>query len=264
MDLTKTGVYSITNTVNGKQYIGSAARSFKYRFDKHINLLKRNEHPNIHLQNSFNKHGEGCFSFDIIGYYPKCFVLKAEQFFIDRLKPQYNKAPVAGSMLGFKHSEATKQKLKERMKDFYSLDENRKRHGEILKKTFSTKEYKEENSKRRKAFFLVEENLVAHKKRRREYFEKQENREKHSIAQKKRFQDKDQVEKMREIKSKFVYVIQKPDGQLEETFSLTLFAKQHGLSDSNLKRTLMGFDHVGAKCTQHKGYKVLSKTPRQK
>ena len=264
MDLTKTGVYSITNTVNSKQYIGSADRSFKYRFGKHINLLKRNEHPNIHLQNSFNKHGEGCFSFDIIGYYPKCFVLKAEQFFIDRLKPQYNKAPGAGSMLGFKHSEATKQKLKEKTREYYSSEANRKKQSERLKKAFSKEEFKEENSKRRKAFFLVEENLAAHKKRRREYFEKQENREKHSIAQKKRFQDKDQVEKMREIKSKFIYVIQKPDGQLEETFSLTLFAKQYGLSDSSLSKTLIGFHYDGSKYTQHKGYKVISKTPRQK
>ena len=32
-DLKKCGIYSITNTINGKQYIGSTAKSFKVRYN---------------------------------------------------------------------------------------------------------------------------------------------------------------------------------------------------------------------------------------
>jgi len=264
MDVSKTGVYVIENLVNGKKYVGSAARSFKYRWTKHLNLLRRNAHPNIHIQNSYNKHGETAFKFDILGYYPPCFVLKAEQHFIDSIKPQYNKAQMAGSMLGFKHSEKTRDFLKKRSDDYFANEDNRKKHSEILKKAFSTEEYKKKLSERQKDYFAIEENRLAHKQRRKDHFLKEENRIITSIGQKKRFSNPEEVEKMRDMKSKFIYLIQIPSGEIIETTSLTFFAKQHNLNDGSLGKTLRGTNHDKTKCTQHKGYKVLSKTPRKK
>lgn len=54
----KSGVYRITNKVNGKIYIGSA-KCFQVRASQHKTLLKNNKHQNKHLQASFNKHGAG-------------------------------------------------------------------------------------------------------------------------------------------------------------------------------------------------------------
>lgn len=64
-DLTKIGIYSITNMKNGKKYIGSTAKSFKSRWKKHITNLKNGGHASHHLQNSWNKYGEDCFVFKI-------------------------------------------------------------------------------------------------------------------------------------------------------------------------------------------------------
>lgn len=59
------GIYSITNTVNGKRYIGQSI-NVQNRIANHKSALRHNHHENEHLQKSFNKYGEDCFIFDII------------------------------------------------------------------------------------------------------------------------------------------------------------------------------------------------------
>ena len=63
------GVYGIKNLVNGKFYIGSAARKrggMKYRWYDHITALQKGEHRNYHLQNAWNKYGIDNFEFFVI------------------------------------------------------------------------------------------------------------------------------------------------------------------------------------------------------
>lgn len=62
----ETGVYSILNIKNGKEYIGGAYRSFSKRWRDHKNQLRRGTHHNRHLQAAWNKYGEAWFVFDII------------------------------------------------------------------------------------------------------------------------------------------------------------------------------------------------------
>lgn len=58
-------IYSITNLINNKKYIGST-KSLKNREYSHFRLLKKNEHHSFHLQASYNKYGKNNFKFDII------------------------------------------------------------------------------------------------------------------------------------------------------------------------------------------------------
>lgn len=58
------GIYRITNTANGKYYIGSSI-SLDKRFRDHVNALRRGKHENEYLQNAWNKYGEGCFLFEV-------------------------------------------------------------------------------------------------------------------------------------------------------------------------------------------------------
>ena len=59
------GIYTITNLINGKFYLGSSNNLAK-RKREHIWALRKNEHNNPHLQNAFNKYGEKSFKFEII------------------------------------------------------------------------------------------------------------------------------------------------------------------------------------------------------
>lgn len=60
------GIYRITNTVNGKSYIGKTGMNFGDRWDNHKSLLRNNRHDNPYLQNAWNKYGENSFKFAII------------------------------------------------------------------------------------------------------------------------------------------------------------------------------------------------------
>lgn len=95
------GIYVIRNKENNKIYIGSASNINK-RFSTHRNNLKNNRHPNIHLQNAWNKYGERSFEFEVVEHVDKKILVEKEQEYIDELQPQYNKRLLANSNLGIK------------------------------------------------------------------------------------------------------------------------------------------------------------------
>jgi len=110
-ELGKSGIYQIANLVNGKIYVGSAVK-FYNRKAGHINKLKRGVHVNGRLQNSWNKHGNDSFVFELLELVAdKSNLIAREQYWIDLLKPEYNLCSTAGSMLGVKFSAESKAKM---------------------------------------------------------------------------------------------------------------------------------------------------------
>ncbi len=104
------GVYQIE--INGKRYIGSASKSFLQRWNIHLNDLRRNKHHSRYLQRSYNKYGEDAMVFSILEFVSspeEC--TPNEQKYIDLLHPEYNISPVAGSQLGFRHSQESLTKM---------------------------------------------------------------------------------------------------------------------------------------------------------
>lgn len=111
------GIYKITNLVNGKYYIGSAVNT-KGRFATHISQLNSGKHGNKYLQKAWDKYGKENFKFEVIEeIYDKNILLEREQFYLDTFCPQYNICKTAGNTLGRKFSEETKKKISENHAD---------------------------------------------------------------------------------------------------------------------------------------------------
>lgn len=82
-----TGVYIITNKVNGKFYIGSASRDLKGQWKCHKSQLNNKSHVNSYLQNAWNKYGSHSFKFEVLKYCLPDDCLDTEQSYIDDLRP---------------------------------------------------------------------------------------------------------------------------------------------------------------------------------
>lgn len=113
----KSGIYKISNTANGKMYIGSAV-NLCARLSTHLHTLTNNKHENEYMQNSFNKYGKDKFKFEIVEIvYDTNDLLNREQFWLDHTKSYnrsigYNILKVAGNCLGNVLKEETKEKLR--------------------------------------------------------------------------------------------------------------------------------------------------------
>lgn len=132
----KCGIYSITNKIDNTKYYGSTT-SWWRRKSAHKNALKKNKHPNIHLQRAWNKYGEENFEFNFELEVCQPYLLFVEQIYLDSNSNDYNFAKVAGaSMRGKKHSPETRAKISAARKGNKFSDETRKKMS-IAQKTFS-------------------------------------------------------------------------------------------------------------------------------
>ena len=104
------GIYCIRNLVNDNRYIGQSFH-MTYRMGRHKNALTKGVHPNKHLQSAFSKYGKDNFIFEILERCSISKLTKREQYWIDKLKPKYNKAPAAGSMIGYKFTPEQREKV---------------------------------------------------------------------------------------------------------------------------------------------------------
>jgi group I intron endonuclease len=78
------GVYIITNKVNGKFYVGSGKSIFS-RWYNHTRQLKNETHINYKLQRAFNKYGSENFKFEILELHPVEGLDSCEQKYLDLL-----------------------------------------------------------------------------------------------------------------------------------------------------------------------------------
>lgn len=114
-----TGVYIIRHKESGKVYVGSAAVSFRHRWRIHRKQLRENRHHCDYLQHAWNKYGEEAFEFLIIATCAPEWCLTVEQIHMLRLKANdaefgYNFLPAAGTWLGGKHTDSTKELMRKK------------------------------------------------------------------------------------------------------------------------------------------------------
>lgn len=131
-------IYCIENIISGKIYIGST-QDYRERLQyQHFWALRRNEHYNDHLQNSYNKYSEDAFIIFILEQCEVKDLIVREQHYLDTLlfaqeyiksngkdkrfkKLGLNLSPTAGGHSGYKATpqqiERNRQKMKKLWQD---------------------------------------------------------------------------------------------------------------------------------------------------
>ena len=104
----KSGIYRWVHKDSGKSYIGSSAK-LNDRFRQYFNhsYLSSSKRGTSLICKALLKYGYAGFRLEILEYCPISKVLDREQFYIDKLNPEYNILKIAGSSLGYKHSETS-------------------------------------------------------------------------------------------------------------------------------------------------------------
>lgn len=115
----ESGIYCIENISNGKKYIGRDIQvKSKRRYYNHLTKLRKNNHTNIHLQNSWNKYGESNFKFSILEFCTPDKLNEREIYYINRSMSNffeygYNKNAGGGGNHGWVPSDETRKRISE-------------------------------------------------------------------------------------------------------------------------------------------------------
>ena len=123
LSLKKSGIYLITNLINGKKYVGSTAL-LKRRYNEYSNseYIARNlKKGNSKILNALIKYGYLNFEFKILEIIEfsdsktkserRTLLLEREQYYMDEIKPEYNINLKAGSNFGRVFSEEVRKKM---------------------------------------------------------------------------------------------------------------------------------------------------------
>lgn len=171
----KSGIYIIKNIVNNNCYIGKT-NNFKRRFSEHKTI----EHEsNSSLKLAYKKYGLENFKFEIL---EKCEIDKLNEreiFWIDKLKPKYNRTIGGDGATGHKLSNELKNLLKNKGKIFWNNLDEKKRKEIIFKNlTGPQKGHKvseETKQKLRLANLGKKQNKKTIEKRKQTFIQKKEN-----------------------------------------------------------------------------------------
>lgn len=133
------GIYLWTHKESGNKYVGSAVDLSK-RITQYFSIKYLDKNKTMRICNALAYYGYSAFSLTILEYIDISdlskkeahkLILEREQFYIDKLKPEYNINPVAGSRLGTLHSEESILKMSEIQKSINRTGVNNPMYGKI-------------------------------------------------------------------------------------------------------------------------------------
>lgn len=123
------GVYAIVCTVNGMQYVGSAA-DVRRRWSTHRWALRHGKHRTAALQADWDKRGEKAFEFKMLAEVPDPWLRRAiEQTCLNSAFIQgnaYNRSPSTTSTAGIKYTEDQRLALSQALKGKPKSEAHRK------------------------------------------------------------------------------------------------------------------------------------------
>lgn len=113
----KSGIYMLTNKLTGDIYVGQSTDISK-RFKNYFNISYLNSKA-YRINRALVKYGYSSFSLTILEYCSISDLTIREQYYFEKLEPQYNILKIAGSSVGFNHSEETKAKISDSLTGIY-------------------------------------------------------------------------------------------------------------------------------------------------
>lgn len=147
------GIYVITNTLNGKVYVGKSEISIEDRLKEH----KSGTNSNEHLQRSIKKYGIDNFRFEVL---EECEVSKCcerERYWIKKLNSiypnGYNYTSGGENKSGFTFCEKSKKKMSESAKRVSKTEQGKAIHSKGGKaRTWSNEERKKVSDSLKKLY----------------------------------------------------------------------------------------------------------------
>lgn len=139
------GIYRITNTVNGKCYVGQSINIEK-RLRQHKSMLFSGTHYNAHLQSAVSRYGIDKFEFIPIEECLESELNSKERHWIAKcnsLNEGYNKTSGGENEDGWRHSESTKEKIAKKL----SGDNNPMKNPKVSYRANTLREWKESSRK---------------------------------------------------------------------------------------------------------------------
>lgn len=284
------GIYMIRCTANGDRYIGSA-KSILRRKSDHLCNLRIGKHHSKHLQNVYNKYGEASLEFLILEIVDDCSrLLEREQYWIDKLKPEINKAAKAESgFLGLRHSKETRLELsriqKQRMKSTSLIErlraaartqnllgnngmkgkhlseEQKQKLRELAQKQYSTPESRQKHSEIMRNWCTPEmreriSKVKTGKKLSAEHAQKIGERSRRAWENYTEEERRERHEKMSKAvvlaKAKHYKGFVAPDGTIyRDVYNLAEFCRKHNLMEGEMSALNSG------KALSHRGWRLL-------
>jgi group I intron endonuclease len=126
-------IYQITNTVNGKIYIGKTTKTIEERFQRHT--YNANAKSQTHLYRAIRKYGTEAFITTELesGFDNEDALNEAEIRYIAELNPHYNMTAGGEGMSGFNPSSETRKKISKAMKGKKLSEQTKRKMSEVRK-----------------------------------------------------------------------------------------------------------------------------------
>lgn len=196
------GIYKITNKIDGRSYIGRAINIGR-RWNAHRGDLNKNIHRNRHLQNAWNKYGSQNFTFEILldlSDIPKeelSQTLPAAEMecLIEHRSNFYNLMIATEGTI--EASEETKKLLSEHHKRVWSDPLSRSKRIAAFKSYFSDKKTRKERTEHLVEFSKLDSTREKVSKHFKELWRDETHRETQSERRKFNWQDSEYVNKQR-------------------------------------------------------------------
>jgi group I intron endonuclease len=157
-----TGIYRIYNKITGFTYIGQAV-DLNRRLCGHRSSLRRGDHHNSHIQNSWKKHGENSFVFEVILQCDASCLDDEEQKQLDlvHISKRYNLSGDCSSPnRGRKHSDKTKSIWSKRRSEYFKNKHNVESMRKKMKIRFMNQKERDNISVKLKKYFSLEESRI--------------------------------------------------------------------------------------------------------